>query len=212
MSLLPVRTMLPYGHSGCKPGAGAGVGSGLGRRGRLSERLARGSKGKRVIQARTVKEPRQIEAHRGQLALTDFRVKALSLSLRMRFLSGIITTREMGRRRACHCVSCRHPSSSGRWVALLIPTTTVASHTHSHTVATTSQTHPSQIEIPSRTDQVILFIAARLRIFPLFDRPQPFQKLALSPFLQNGPQDRPQRDQGGHSCYWRNDRRVRVRK
>lgn len=92
-----------------------------------------------------------------------------------------------------------------------MPTTTVASHTHSVTVATTSQTHPSQIEIPSRIDQVILFVAARPRIFPLFDRPQPFQKLALSPFLQNGPQDRPQRDQGGHSCYWRDDRRVRVR-
>jgi hypothetical protein len=74
------------------------------------------------------------------------------------------------------------PASSfaGLWVALLIPTTSVASRTHSVTVATTSQTHPSQIEIPSRIDQVILFIAARPRIFALFDRSQPFQKLALS--------------------------------
>lgn len=89
MSLLPVRTMLPYGHSGCKPGAGAGVGSGLGRHGRFAQRLARGAKGKRVIQARMMRKRRQIEAHRGHVALTDFRVKAPLLGW-MRFLSGII--------------------------------------------------------------------------------------------------------------------------
>jgi hypothetical protein len=63
----------------------------------------------------------------------------------------------------------------------------------------TPQTHrcdhladlPEPDRDPVQNDQVILFIAARPRIFALFDRPQPFQKLALSPFLQNGPQDRP---------------------
>jgi hypothetical protein len=113
MSLLPVRTMLPYGHSGCKPGAGAGVGSGLGRHGRFAQRLARGAKGKRVTQARMEKERRQIEAHPGQLALTGFRVKALSLSLRMRFLSGIIATRKRWRRddALASPAVCRHPRS-----------------------------------------------------------------------------------------------------
>lgn len=80
--------------------------------GRFAQRLARGAKGKRVTQARMEKERRQIEAHQGQLALTGFRVKALSLSLRMRFLSGIIATRKRWRRddALASPAVCRHPS------------------------------------------------------------------------------------------------------